>query len=135
MSAATMPADATPTREELRLAETLKALASPVRLGLLRWLVTRPWCITGQVVEASGLAQSTVSRHLSVLRQSGLLCCEPSGTATCCCVDAAALQRVAADLEGFAATLRAAADACCGDEAPRQSPIDLRLDEPAQPRT
>ena len=132
MSTQALPAEAAPSITETRLASTLKAISNPVRLGMLRWLATHPWCITGQVVEASGLAQSTVSRHLTVLRQNGLLCCEPSGTATCCCVDAAALAALAEDLEGYAASLRAAADACCG-ETPARVAIDLHVD--SKPKT
>lgn len=105
---------------------------SPFTAGL-RWLSANPWCISGQAVEASGLAQSTVSRHLRVLRQSGLLCCEPSGTATCCCVDAAALAALAENLESYAASLRAAADACCSPAGAPGRQATIHLHDPSDP--
>jgi ArsR family transcriptional regulator, arsenate/arsenite/antimonite-responsive transcriptional repressor len=72
--------------EDLRLTRMFKALANPVRLAILRWLVEHPQCITGDIVEVAGLAQSTVSGHLAVLRDCGLVCGTIDGPATCYCV-------------------------------------------------
>ena len=44
-----------------------KALGSPVRLVLVRKLLTGEHCVC-DLVEAAGLGWSTTSRHLEVLR-------------------------------------------------------------------
>ena len=73
------------------LARWAKALAHPARIAILRTLAARGTCVCGEVVEVVGLAQSTVSQHLKVLREAGLVCGTPDGTRSCYCVDAAGL--------------------------------------------
>jgi ArsR family transcriptional regulator len=45
-------------------------------------------CITGDIVDFTTLAQSTVSQHLKVLREAGLIEGEIEGPATCYCLSA-----------------------------------------------
>ena len=57
------------------LAATLKALADPVRLRLLSFIASQPAgeaCVC-HVIDPVGLSQPTVSHHLKVLHQAGLL--------------------------------------------------------------
>lgn len=54
-------------------AETARALAHPARTRILAFLLTRPGCIGGDIVDEIGLAQSTVSEHLRILRAAGLV--------------------------------------------------------------
>lgn len=49
-----------------------KALADESRLRILNALRDRELCVC-QVIELLGLAPSTVSKHLSILRQAGLV--------------------------------------------------------------
>jgi len=70
-----------------RLANMLKALGNPVRFQIMQTLAERQACITGEIVETTPLAQSTVSQHLKVLREAGLIRGEIEGPATCYCVD------------------------------------------------
>ena len=51
----------------------LKALGNPVRFQIVQILAEKQVCITGEIVEATTLAQSTVSQHLKVLREAGLI--------------------------------------------------------------
>jgi ArsR family transcriptional regulator, arsenate/arsenite/antimonite-responsive transcriptional repressor len=74
------------TPDEQRLARMLKALGSPVRFQILQILAEKQMCITGEIVELTTLAQSTVSQHLKVLREAGLIEGEIEGPATCYCV-------------------------------------------------
>lgn len=55
------------------------ALAEPNRRRLLELLLggERP---VGELVEALGLAQPTVSKHLRVLREAGMVTVRPEGT-------------------------------------------------------
>jgi len=80
------------TKNELRLAKMLKALGNPVRFRIMQYLAANQVCITGDVVEFTSLAQSTVSQHLKVLREAGLIQGEIEGPATCYCVDPAGIQ-------------------------------------------
>jgi DNA-binding HxlR family transcriptional regulator len=74
--------------DEQRLAHMLKALGSPVRFHIIQILAEKKLCITGEIVELTTLAQSTVSQHLKVLREAGLIKGEIEGPATCYCLDA-----------------------------------------------
>jgi len=75
------------TRDELRLAAMLKALGNPVRFRIMQYLAEKQMCITGEIVEFTTLAQSTVSQHLKVLREAGLIEGEVEGPATCYCIN------------------------------------------------
>jgi ArsR family transcriptional regulator, arsenate/arsenite/antimonite-responsive transcriptional repressor len=55
------------------LATLAKALGHPARVRILRLLAEREACITRDVVEELPLAQSTVSEHLRILRDAGLI--------------------------------------------------------------
>jgi ArsR family transcriptional regulator, arsenate/arsenite/antimonite-responsive transcriptional repressor len=79
-------------REEVRLATMLKALGNPVRFSIMQYLANRQMCITGDIVEFTTLAQSTVSQHLKVLREAGLIEGEIDGPATCYCINPEGLQ-------------------------------------------
>jgi len=75
------------TREDVRLARMLKALGNPIRFRIMAFLAERNMCITGEIVEFTTLAQSTVSQHLKVLREAGLIEGEIEGPATCYCIN------------------------------------------------
>lgn len=75
------------TVDEARLARMLKALGNPVRFQIVQILAEKQMCITGEIVEFTTLAQSTVSQHLKVLREAGLVSGEVEGPATCYCLD------------------------------------------------
>lgn len=60
-----------------------KALAHPARIRILRLLLATPGCIGGQIVGAVGLAQSTVSEHLRILKAAGVIIGEIDGPRVC----------------------------------------------------
>jgi ArsR family transcriptional regulator, arsenate/arsenite/antimonite-responsive transcriptional repressor len=74
-------------KDEERLAKMLKALGNPVRFQIVQILAEKQVCITGEIVEFTTLAQSTVSQHLKVLREAGLIAGDVEGPATCYCLD------------------------------------------------
>jgi ArsR family transcriptional regulator, arsenate/arsenite/antimonite-responsive transcriptional repressor len=80
------------THDETRLAQMLKALGNPVRFSIMQYLAENQMCITGDIVAFTTLAQSTVSQHLKVLREAGLITGEIEGPATCYCISADGLQ-------------------------------------------
>ena len=57
--------------EQERLVRMFKALGNPIRFEILKFLVTHPGCITGDIVAFLPIAQATVSQHLKVLREAG----------------------------------------------------------------
>jgi DNA-binding transcriptional ArsR family regulator len=95
------------------LADTLKALAHPARLALLQVLAERGTCVCGTLVDELPLAQSTVSQHLKVLREAGLITGEVDGTKSCYALDARAVADAAGRLSALATALLAA-PGCAG---------------------
>ncbi len=80
------------SKDELRLAQMLKALGNPIRFRIMRYLAENRVCITGDIVEFTTLAQSTVSQHLKVLRDAGLIDGEIEGPATSYCLSQSGVQ-------------------------------------------
>lgn len=81
---------------EAELAGLCKALGHPMRVRILRLLAQRESCVCGDIVEELPLAQSTVSQHLKVLKQAGLIRGEVDGPRVCYCVEPAGLRRLRA---------------------------------------
>lgn len=73
-------------KEEERLVRMFKALGNPVRFEIMKFLLTHPGCITGDLVDHLPIAQATVSQHLKVLRESGWIEGKIRGPATCYCL-------------------------------------------------
>lgn len=63
-----------------------KALGNPTRFEIMKFLLTHPHCITGDIVEYLPQAQSTVSQHLKVLRDAGWIEGNIDGPATSYCL-------------------------------------------------
>lgn len=80
---------------EQKLARELNALAHPARIRILRYLSDVRSCCCKDVVQQLDLAQSTVSQHLKVLLDVGLLRMEPDGQKSRYAVNHPALQTVA----------------------------------------
>jgi ArsR family transcriptional regulator len=75
--------------QEQKLALMLKALGNPVRFQIVQILAEKQACITGEIVEFTTLAQSTVSQHLKVLCEAGLITGDIDGPAVCYCLNEA----------------------------------------------
>ena len=56
-----------------RIAALAKALAHPARVRIIAFLLSKPGCIGGDIVDEVGLAQSTVSEHLRILKEAGIV--------------------------------------------------------------
>jgi ArsR family transcriptional regulator len=69
--------------EQDRLVAMFKALGNPHRFEIIKFLVTHPGCITGDIVHFLPIAQATVSQHLKVLRDAGWITGVIEGPATC----------------------------------------------------
>ena len=64
-----------------------KALGHPARITILKILTEKGTCLTGSLAEELPLAQSTVSEHLRILREAGLVQGTVDGPKRCYCVN------------------------------------------------
>ena len=94
MSPARKRTTKTETSADDELARLCKALAHPARVRIVKVLLERKACVCGDLVDALPLAQSTVSQHLKVLKDCGVVIGEVDGPRRCYCVAPAALLRL-----------------------------------------
>lgn len=88
-------------RSMLELADLAKAIGHPARVQILRLLLDKNTCVAGDIFHKLPLAQSTVSQHLKVLRQAGLIIGCDDGPRVCYCVDPEVLTRFKELVSGF----------------------------------
>ncbi len=84
MTATAGALEATEARDA-ELALLAKALGHPARVRIMRLLLSHHACYCGQIVHELPLAQATVSQHLKVLKEAGLIVGEIEGLRTCYC--------------------------------------------------
>lgn len=87
------------------IANIMRALGHPVRLNILRILATQQQgqCCCADVTESLPLAQSTVSQHIKVLLDAGLIQRQPRGTRNCYIVQHDRLQALGEAYSGMIA--------------------------------
>ena len=83
------------------LAVLSKALGHPARVKIVRLLIRKNACICGDIVAELPLSQSTVSQHLKVLKEAGLIRGEVDGPRVCYCIEPQALRRLRALVGGL----------------------------------
>ena len=66
----------------VKKSEMLKAIAHPVRLKIVKGL-SKAECNVNKMVKALALPQSTVSQHLSILKNKGIIISRKEGIRTC----------------------------------------------------
>ena len=85
---------ADPTAETF--AKLAWAIAHPARVQIVRLLIGREACVCGEIVDQLPLAQSTVSQHLKILKESGLIEGEVDGPKVCYCINTKRLEQLKA---------------------------------------
>ena len=75
-------------------ANRLKALGHPVRLGIAIALARTPETCACDFADVFGVSQPTVSEHLRVLREAGLVTTRRRGTKICYSLDPSAVKQV-----------------------------------------
>lgn len=89
-------------QDDCRLYQICKALGNPVRLQIVRFVQSHPHCIGNQIQlqlpDNVARAQSTLSQHLKILRDAGLIRANCDGSATSYVVDEESLAWVAEQL-------------------------------------
>lgn len=101
---------------DIDIAELAKALSHPARLRIIRLLLATPGCIGGDIVGAVGLAQSTVSEHLRILKAAGIMTGEISGPRTCYALNPSALDPLAAFIAALTSPI---GEMCCTPQTER----------------
>lgn len=94
---------------ERALAVRLAALSHPARLSILKHLSASGCCCCKDVVQSLDLAQSTVSQHLKILVEAGLVRYAPDRQRSRYEIDRAAL----AELSGAVSALL---QSCCASQ-------------------
>ena len=96
-----------------RIAAIAKALAHPARVRIIAFLLSRPGCIGGDIVDQVGLAQSTVSEHLRILKDAGIVTGTIAYPRICYALDPSALAPMQGLIEAIAARPPEDDAACC----------------------
>ncbi len=78
------------------LARLSKALGHPARVRILRLLSRKEARVCSQIVDELPLAQSTVSEHLRILKEAGLVSSSQNGPRVGYCIDFDGLRRLKA---------------------------------------
>lgn len=113
----TLPAPAAAaaeTTEAKDIAAIARALGHPARVRIVRLLLEHGDCVCGTIVGEIGLAQSTVSEHLRILRAGGVIRGTIDGPRVCYCLNPARVTALQSFLGEIAqATTAAACDSNC----------------------
>ena len=94
-----------PQSDDERIAQLAKALAHPARIQIVQTLLRRTTCIGCDIVEEIGLAASTTSEHLRILKEAGLIIGEIERPRVCYSLNPAALKPLATFLDRATARL------------------------------
>lgn len=78
------------------LARLAKAIGHPARVRILRMLSRKEARVCSQIVDELPLAQSTVSEHLRILKEAGLVRCSQDGPRVGYCINFDGLRRLKA---------------------------------------
>ena len=77
-----------------QMAAIFKALGHPTRLKIVEHLIDIDTCVCGDIVNIFPFSQSTISQHLKLLKDSGIVCGEVEGPKTYFCVDKEVLHQL-----------------------------------------
>lgn len=78
-----------------------KALGNEARLEIYRFLKKQKSCMTSQLVDYLPLAQSTISQHLKVLKEAGVIVGEIAGPSTNYCINEQRMKQYARLIQRF----------------------------------
>ena len=90
--------------DDTRVAQLARALAHPARVRIVRLLAAQSQCAGAEIFAELPLAQSTVSQHLAVLKEAGLVHATPHGTSMLYCIAAEPLSELTAALTELEST-------------------------------
>ncbi|MBT8273623.1 MAG: metalloregulator ArsR/SmtB family transcription factor [Bacteroidia bacterium] len=75
------------TDEINQIAAIAKVFSHPARVAILQYISSRDSCICNDIVDEIQLAQPTISQHLKVINEAGLLKGNYEGKSICYCLN------------------------------------------------
>ena len=88
------PRSSAASSTDVELARLAKAIGHPARVAIVRMLADGGECVCGDIVSRLPLAQATVSQHLKVLKEAGLIQGEIDPPRVCYCIHPPTLKRL-----------------------------------------
>ena len=113
-----------PTATQARALRMVRALANPARFRIVELLAERKDVTTAQLASALPLAQSSLSEHLTALREAGLVQVSGEGPNRYHCVDPSALDFLGAYLGGLGHRARSYTELI--EQARREEGMEIR---------
>ncbi|WP_266205396.1 ArsR/SmtB family transcription factor [Pontibacter kalidii] len=98
------------SQEQQEVARIAKVLSHPARIAILQHLAETKTCISGDISSALPLSRTTVSQHLTELKNAGLIKGEIDGLTVCYCIDQEQYDRARYLLETMLAAIKST---CC----------------------
>lgn len=89
-----LTARANSENNQSKLADFCKALGHPIRVEIIKILLEKGECISGDLAEAFDKAHSTISEHLKILKEANLVLGTIDGPKRCYCVNPDALKQM-----------------------------------------
>lgn len=83
------------------MAAIAKVFAHPARISILQYISKQESCICNDIVDEIGLSQPTISQHLKVINQAGLLKGNFEGKSICYCLNVERFHEFQAQLNQF----------------------------------
>lgn len=99
--------------QQKAISELAKAMGHPARIAIVEHLVKVNACICGDIVNELPLAQPTVSQHLKILKEAGLIKGEIEGNSICYCINQDAINRLQKYFDDLSAKLNFKSNNCC----------------------
>lgn len=112
----TMKEIPTLSTDQERAAAIFRALGNPARVAIVSELARRTACVS-DLVATLPLAQSTVSQHLKVLKEAGIVRGEVEGQGACYCLDPDVIQWLATFCYDLCCPPREG-ESCCNETRP-----------------
>lgn len=84
-----------------QIANIAKVFAHPARISILKYISEQEGCICNDLVDEIGLSQATISQHLSVIGDAGLLKGRFEGKKKCYCINTQRLEEFQMLLSSF----------------------------------
>ena len=81
------PGGTLPAVDAEELAKLCKALAHPARVQLLCYLASYGACYFGSLADVLPLSPSTISQHVTILKEAGLILGSSDAQRVCYCVN------------------------------------------------
>jgi len=69
-----------------RIAEILKAMGHPTRVKIVKYLIDGEKCVK-EIWQELGIPQPTVSQHINILKNAGIISFRKDGVKTCYKID------------------------------------------------